>query len=66
MAVGFRVEGYLDSRGRRVGCVCAGLLALIAATLASIAMLWVAARRKHISLPSWARRQSAGTTDALT
>lgn len=34
----------------------AGLPALIAATLASVAMLWIAARRKHFSSPSWARR----------
>ena len=30
----------------------AGLLALIAATLASAAMLWIAVRRKHLSTPS--------------
>lgn len=34
----------------------AGLPALIAATLASVAMLWITARRKHFSPPSWARR----------
>ncbi|MCQ3937643.1 MAG: CPBP family intramembrane metalloprotease domain-containing protein [Chloroflexi bacterium] len=34
----------------------AGLPALIAATLASAAMLWIAARRKHFSSPSWSRR----------
>ncbi len=34
----------------------AGLPALIVATLASAAMLWIAARRKHFSSPSWARR----------
>ncbi len=34
----------------------AGLLALIASALASIAMLWDAARRRHLSPPSWARR----------
>lgn len=34
----------------------AGLPALIAATLASVAMLWITARRRHFSPPSWARR----------
>lgn len=34
----------------------AGLPALIAATLASAAMLWIAARRRYFSSPSWARR----------
>lgn len=33
-----------------------GLPALIAATLASVAMLWIAARRRHFLPPSWARR----------
>lgn len=35
----------------------AGLPVLIAGVFASVGMLWVAARRKHILPPSWSRRQ---------
>lgn len=44
----------------------AGLPVLIVAAFASAGMLWVAARRKHLSPPYWSRRQSAGRTGAST